>query len=220
MTAPNVPPRSIRIDRATASEARAIADVLTIGFDRGGLLEVLMRPFWHYALYDDVRNRLDGNPATYACWLATRDGAGAGSAAVRSGGSGSFAANPPNVPLGTVELSLRPFGTWNRDTWFWQVGRQHCPYIANLAVVPTARRRGIASGLLDCCERTARDWGYDRIYLHVLTTNDRAVRLYRQRGYRIQPSEAKTPLDWLTNPNQVLMCKVLGRSGDRRSGRP
>ncbi|MGD1901901.1 MAG: GNAT family N-acetyltransferase [Geitlerinemataceae cyanobacterium] len=202
-TRSTVPPRSIHIERATAADARAIADVLTEGFDGGGWLEALTRPFWHYALYDDARNRLGADFGDYALWLATHGSA-------------------PSQPLGTVELSVRPFGSWNRDTWFWQVGRERFPYVANLAVIPAARRRGIASRLLDRCERAAADWGYDRIYLHALANNDRAVQLYRQRGYRVQKSEAGVQ-QWWASSGQLLMRKLLPQTeapADRAAAQP
>eukprot|EP00887_Chlorella_sp_A99_P004928 scaffold4.g4928.t1 len=56
-------------------------------------------------------------------------------------------------------------------------------YCSNMAVVPAARRRGVGSALLGACERAARRWRHDALYLHVDSDNGAAVQLYQERGY-------------------------------------
>jgi len=231
---------SIHIYRATADDSRAIADVLTLGFQRGGWLETVFQPLWHFSIYDDLRYRLTTSALPYACWLARYEADGATEGAGITRGiktvdrlSQSIAISQPprpkSIPIATVELSVRPSDTWNRDPWFWQTGiweqlgslskfsplgqdpLLHYPYIANLAVIASARRLGIARRLLDRCERTARAWGYDRLYLHVLQNNAPARSLYHQQGYRIQAETSSPGLLGWNQPRQLLLCKVLNR---------
>jgi GNAT superfamily N-acetyltransferase len=206
----NVHHDSVQIHRATAHDSRAIADVLTLGFHRGGWVETLLQPLWHFSLYDDLRHRLVSSTTPYACWLATYNPTTPDQRQVLS--------SQHRTPIATVELSVRPSDTWSRDPWFWQTwqigqagqrNRKQYPYIANLAVIASARRLGIASRLLDRCERTARAWGYDRLYLHVLENNTPARSLYQQQGYQPQKIMTTPSNIWFNQPRQLLMCKTL-----------
>jgi ribosomal-protein-alanine N-acetyltransferase len=55
--------------------------------------------------------------------------------------------------------------------------------IANLAVAPAARNRGVGSILLDAALAEARRLGAEQIFLEVRSTNERARRLYDSRGF-------------------------------------
>ena len=55
--------------------------------------------------------------------------------------------------------------------------------IANLAVVPTARRRGIARALLDAIVAEARESGIARLFLEVRESNAAARALYASLGF-------------------------------------
>jgi len=57
------------------------------------------------------------------------------------------------------------------------------PYVSNVAVHVDARGRGVASAMLDKCERASRMWGYDYVWLHVDVNNPRALAMYKKRGY-------------------------------------
>mmetsp|Transcript_59055 Transcript_59055/g.101715 ORF Transcript_59055/g.101715 Transcript_59055/m.101715 type:complete len:229 (-) Transcript_59055:245-931(-) len=57
------------------------------------------------------------------------------------------------------------------------------PVIANLAVSPSARRRGIAARLVGACERKALEWDFQEISLAVDASNIKAQRLYQKLGY-------------------------------------
>jgi ribosomal-protein-alanine N-acetyltransferase len=58
-------------------------------------------------------------------------------------------------------------------------------HLGNLAVVPGARRRGVARLLLEDLEREARSRGIEAITLEVRVSNDAAQWLYRRHGYRL-----------------------------------
>ena len=58
------------------------------------------------------------------------------------------------------------------------------PYLSNLCVAESARGRRIGKALVRCLETIAKDWGYDKIYLHVDLENAAAYHLYKGEGYR------------------------------------
>jgi ribosomal-protein-alanine N-acetyltransferase len=55
--------------------------------------------------------------------------------------------------------------------------------LANLAVAPEARGRGLGGRLLDHFIEVARERGVERLFLEVRESNDVALRLYRSRGF-------------------------------------
>ncbi len=55
--------------------------------------------------------------------------------------------------------------------------------IANIAVAPERRRRGIAARLLDDAIRTAYQSGLSALFLEVRTSNEAARNLYASRGF-------------------------------------
>ncbi len=54
-------------------------------------------------------------------------------------------------------------------------------WIATVGVIPEFRRRGVARALLHACEAKLKT---PRLKLSVRATNDGAIRLYEQEGYR------------------------------------
>jgi ribosomal protein S18 acetylase RimI-like enzyme len=58
--------------------------------------------------------------------------------------------------------------------------------VEELAVHPEARRRGIASALLDRCEHDAMQLGKSALILQVTTDNDAAIGLYREFGFQVR----------------------------------
>lgn len=63
-------------------------------------------------------------------------------------------------------------------------------HLMNLAVVPQARRRGVARALMDDFFAEARAQGAPDAWLEVAVTNDSAIELYRAYGFedvRIRP---------------------------------
>ena len=78
----------------------------------------------------------------------------------------------------------------NRSFYFgkaWQgeqASRQWQAYIANVCVVPTARRAGIAKKLMAEAEVVAADWGCEWVFLTSELDNVAALQLYKTLGYR------------------------------------
>jgi len=64
----------------------------------------------------------------------------------------------------------------------WWVAREG--ELANLAVAPEARRRGVGALLLERLLAEAEKSGVRAVFLEVRASNDRAIALYRRRGFR------------------------------------
>ena len=59
------------------------------------------------------------------------------------------------------------------------------PYLSNLCVSPSMRKRQIGKALVRCVETIATNvWGYNRLYLHVDLENEPALNLYTKEGFR------------------------------------
>jgi GNAT superfamily N-acetyltransferase len=58
------------------------------------------------------------------------------------------------------------------------------PYLTTLAVDEEHRGQGLGKLLVRCVESIAKDWGYNRVYLHVDEDNAAALLLYEKAGYR------------------------------------
>ncbi len=57
------------------------------------------------------------------------------------------------------------------------------PYLSDLAVLPSFRRRGVAQRLINECEKEVKLWGNDELYLRVERKNDGALKMYSRLGY-------------------------------------
>lgn len=57
--------------------------------------------------------------------------------------------------------------------------------ILTLDIIPSARRLGLASLLMDECERRLRLFDCREIYLETAVNNEPALRLYRKFGYQV-----------------------------------
>lgn len=89
--------------------------------------------------------------------------------------------NPKQVNHGAFEAAqLLGFTTLIRPT---RIKLRHRATLTGLYVVPAARGRGIASALLNAALDSARAWGVSDVALHVTLDNDRARRLYKDRGF-------------------------------------
>jgi ribosomal protein S18 acetylase RimI-like enzyme len=78
------------------------------------------------------------------------------------------------------------------------------PYLASIAVEPSARSRGVGSALLDAAEK--RFTGARWMFLCVSSFNPRARTLYERRGYRMVGELPDYVVDGLS---EILMVKRL-----------
>lgn len=81
--------------------------------------------------------------------------------------------------------------------------QQGCAYFSNLSVLPSVRRRGIGTCLIEEAERLAIEWGCWGAALHCSPKNETAYQLYCKQGYaRIEGA----PLD---KNRCVFLAKVF-----------
>lgn len=169
--------------------------------DLGTLAEILADSFhprtgivrWAYpmlrlGIYEDLRNRLRSNSPYYVCLVAV--------------------ANHPSVSeagewlAGTVEIALRSPSSFSSSA-------SRYPYISNLAVANSCRRRGVAKQLLLECERASLEWGFKDIYLHVLDDNHEARQLYLKAGYHLRLVEPSYSAWLFGRPKRLFLHKRL-----------
>ncbi len=147
---------------------------------------------WHWAIpllragiYQDLRSRFVSQKPKHVCFVVVQ------------------ASSTQQKLVGTVELTLKAL---------WLLGSP-IPYISNLAVSSEYRRQGVAQNLLLACEKAARSWNADSLYLNVLKTNTSAQRLYAKASYYSEPQQRHL---WpsLGRSNRLLLRKQLTQSPD------
>lgn len=181
---------------ASLENLDALADVLALSFHPRVGLQGLVWPVLRLGIREDIRRRLLGKNPKYCCLGAWCN----------------------DELVGTLEIGMRRTSSSSQLSNFSQpsnspqpknlTDKPRSPYIANLAVLPELRRKGIASKLLSGAEGIAATWGSDRIFLHVLETNKAAQRLYLNAGYRIQGRSA-TAWNYFGTPREILLYKSL-----------
>ena len=139
------------------------------------------------SVFSDFHPDLQNQFCARSCQaIAARRGRGA-TCLVATAPSRSGSAIPGVVPasdviLGSAECSWHEFcGT--------RLGRRRPPqsiwYVTEVAVSPSARRRRIASQLLEAIDVLAQQSRIETLYLHVDVENCAALRLYEKAGYRM-----------------------------------
>ena len=79
-------------------------------------------------------------------------------------------------------------------------------YVSNIAVLPQHRRQGVATALVRRCERQARLWRQDSLWLHCELTNDAALQV---RGGGGAAGRMRAPSPPPPPPPCMLQCAVL-----------
>lgn len=85
----------------------------------------------------------------------------------------------------------------------------HVLGIFGLAVHPYARRRGVASLLLDAAEALARELGARKLHLRVFSSNAPARALYARRGFLVEGVLREEFLIESGYVDDVIMAKPL-----------
>ena len=145
-------------------------------------------PVLKFLTSEDLRGRLNSDPAKYLCLVAI----------LLDPEKGLEEAEV----VGTAEISVRPGFPWPNPSYTFV-------YLANLAVKNSYRRRGIARQLLSYCEQTAREWGYNHLTLHVLENNHRAKQLYASSGYKCYEIEPSLNNLLFNFPRRLLLSKSI-----------
>lgn len=183
-----------QIRAAQTADLTALAEIVADSFHSPNGPLGWAYPLLRLGIYEEMRNRLRSTSQHHICLVALEE-------AVRTNIEDcSYSAN--NQLAGTVEMSLRSTEPWASD-------RLRYPYLSNLAVRPTHRRRGVAGQLLLSCERVALDWGFKDLYLHVLENNNPARQLYFKLGYRLHQVDSSWSAWLLGRPRQILLHKEL-----------
>lgn len=184
----------------------ALSEVLASSFHSPDGWMSWLYPLLKTGIYEDLRSRTHSRGEHYACLVAVRPGITASSLK-------SAVLNPVLNPLlnplsssdtvvGSVEMNLKKpslLQPWN----------QKYLYLSNLAVQADHRRQGVAQMLLQLCDRTALDWGFSELYLHVLESNQAARRLYWKAGYRVRRIETSPFSLILGQSRQLFLHKRL-----------
>ena len=142
-------------------------------------------PLLRLGIYEDLRHRITSSSPHHICLVAVDN-----------------TTDVTDNLMGTVELTVRFSDSWT------QVGRTF-PYLSNLAIAPKYRRQGVASGLLQACEKVALSWGFQHLYLHVLDNNHQARQLYFKQGYRVHKVESHWNTFLLRRSSQIFLHKQL-----------
>jgi len=176
------------IRTAQAGDLTTLAEILTDSFHpRTGIMGWIY-PMLRLGIYEDLRNRLRSTSPHYVCLVAVS--------------SVSMIAGSQEELVGTVEIALRSPSSW-------QPRSSQYPYISNLAVTKSCRRKGVARQLLLACERTALEWGSRNLYLHVLENNHQARQLYLKTGYQLHQVEPSYSAMLLGRPKRLFLHKHL-----------
>lgn len=176
------------IRTAQVQDLTSLAEILTDSFhSRTGFMRWAY-PMLKLGIYEDLRNRLRSSSPHYVCLVAVADG--------------STVTDSSDVLAGTVEIALRSGSSWQSHTCQY-------PYISNLAVRKSCRRRGVAKQLLLACERTSLEWGFQDLYLHVLENNQQARQLYLKAGYGLRQVEPNYGAWLFGHPKRLFLHKKL-----------
>ncbi|HHP7232558.1 MAG TPA: GNAT family N-acetyltransferase [Xenococcaceae cyanobacterium] len=170
------------IDSASTQHIKGITDVLVGSFYNFPEIFNWMYPLIKLTITEDLRYRLRYHSPLYCCLIALAKEA------------------PEPEIIGTVEIAL--------NSAFWSAKPQY-PYISNLAVKDSYRRRGVGSKLLEKCEQIALNWGYRETRLHVLPQNSSARQLYLTSGYQVLTVETSWSGLWIQDSRRLFLGKKL-----------
>jgi ribosomal protein S18 acetylase RimI-like enzyme len=178
---------SIAVRTAEIGDVECLAEILTQSFHPLKGTFLWLQPILKLGIYEDLCSRLKNRSPYYICLVAVT----------------AKEADEEQI-VGTIELNLR-----SPQTWLYHQRKDEYPYIANLAVSRSFRRRGVARLLLAKCDCIALSWGCRHLNLHVLEDNQCARALYYRSGYEVDRSESNW-FDWLFGfPRRLLLRKKL-----------
>jgi len=191
------------IRTARQSDLTGLTEILADSFHPRNGIWNWFYPLFRLGIYEDLRNRLRSAPENYICLVALEPVSGG----TNQGNSDRIYSQPSEFEhaddsvVGTVEMALRPSS--------WQPWGSQYPYISNLAVYKSCRRRGAALQLLRYCERIALEWGFEDIYLHVLENNHQARQLYLKAGYELHKVDPSWSDLLFMRPRRLFLHKHL-----------
>ncbi len=170
---------SVQIRLANLKDVKSLAEVLAQSFHVSQNWLSWIYPLLKLGICEDLRTRLRSNSPYYQCLVA-------------------LILEKEEI-IGTAEISLKD----------WFVSQTRYCYVSNLAISPLYRRQGIAKQLLLKCEKVAREWNCESLYLHVLEDNLAAKQLYLTHGYRWQRVENNLRSWLFKKPRRLLLAKKI-----------
>ncbi|WP_223280077.1 GNAT family N-acetyltransferase [Nostoc sp. PA-18-2419] len=177
--------RHFQIRMATPADLVSVAQIIAESFHSQKGMWGWAFPLLRLGIYEDLRHRIVSSASRHVCLVAL-----------------DYTTSAHNL-VGTVELGVRYSDSWS------QVGLGF-PYLSNLAVHPNYRRHGVASELLNSCEKISQEWGFKDLYLHVLENNHQARQLYFKLGFRVHKVESNWNTFFLKRSSQMLLHKDFG----------
>jgi ribosomal protein S18 acetylase RimI-like enzyme len=167
-----------------SQDLQGLAEVLTHSFHAFKGIGSWLYPIVQLGIYEDLKRRLPSQSDERVCLVALK-----------------IIGDRVPLVVGTVEITLKSSSL--------SLQRSYYPYISNLAVSNSSRRQGIASQLLVKCEQVTKQWGHQKIYLHVLENNYGARSLYSALGYELTHTEWSFH-SWIwSSPQRLLLSKKL-----------
>ncbi|MTJ52702.1 GNAT family N-acetyltransferase [Anabaena sp. UHCC 0253] len=174
----------LQIRVATPDDLTIIAQIVTESFHSQDGLWGWAFPLFRLGIYEDLRHRLKFPLPHHVCLVAVD------------------ADTEDRQIVGTIEMGVKFSDSWDYVS-------QCFPYLSNLAVHPSYRRQGVASGLLIRCEQISQEWGFQDLYLHVLESNHQARQLYFKLAYRVYKVESPWNAILLNRSRQILLHKHI-----------
>lgn len=130
--------------------------------------------------------------------LATRRNQGATCIVATVPRYGSILSSRKEIILGTAECSIHEF----YGTRLGSCRRQNkVLYITEVAVSPTARKKGIGGKIMRSIDDLAKIRGVETLYLHVDVGNYKALNLYERAGFERTPAENQIFQDFTRSLN-------------------
>jgi ribosomal protein S18 acetylase RimI-like enzyme len=163
----------------------SVAELLSEAFYGGNGWTAWAAPVLKLGIYQDLKSRYLNQPPQHICLVGLQ-----------------IAERQLPMIAGTIELSVRPLLSWG--TFNTSV-----PYISNLAVAQSFRRKGVGRQLLLACEPIVQQWQHNALYLHVKRENQVARGLYFNVGYRQQQDEIPVWARLFGQSQQLLLSKSL-----------
>jgi ribosomal protein S18 acetylase RimI-like enzyme len=113
---------------------------------------------------------------------------------------------PDGAVCGTLDLNRGPQLPSEQLRGREGAGEGERAYISNVAVLPAARRRGVARELIAEAQRRAAQAGVRALYVHVAADNESARALYASAGFEVEAEEkAESP----GQPPHLLLLRRL-----------
>lgn len=112
-------------------------------------------------------------------------------------------ADPPSCEVDAIAAAASALSAAGSPSGCASRGRR--AYVFNVAVLPDARRKGVATRLLRAAAAAAKAQGVTSLYCHAEASNSGAVSLYTRAGWTAESEEPEWLAERLGRPRRVLL---------------